>query len=93
MSKFTEENIIFANKIADRVKSLRIKYGGKRQSDFVKKYNVEKQEISRWESHVKRNEKTGNITGRGITIYTINKFCNLINISLKEFFDDDLFRK
>lgn len=92
MSKLTEENIVFANKIADRVKNLRVQYAGKKQSDFVKKYNVEKQEISRWESHVKRNEKTGKIIGRGITIYTINKFCELIGISLKEFFDDKLFR-
>ena len=91
MSKLTEENIIFANKIADRIKNLRVQYAGKKQSDFVKKYNVEKQEISRWESHVKISSKTGKIIGRGITVYTIKKFCNLIGISLKEFFDDKIF--
>lgn len=93
MSKLSEENIILANKIADRIKNLRILYAGKKQIDFVEKYNVEKQEISRWENHVKRNKKTGKIEGRGITIYTIEKFCNLIGITLNGFFDDDLFRK
>lgn len=93
MSELTKENIILANKIADRIKILRLLYAGKRQVDFVEKYNVEKQEISRWESHVKRNKKTEKIEGRGITIYTIEKFCNLIGITLYEFFDDDLFRK
>lgn len=93
MSGLSEDDIILANKIADRIKKLRIHCSGEKQVDFVEKYNIDKQEISRWENHVKKDKKTGKIKGRGITIYTILKFCKMINISLQEFFDDDLFRK
>ncbi|WP_111309606.1 XRE family transcriptional regulator [Confluentibacter sediminis] len=93
MSGLSDNNIILANKIADRIKALRIQYTGKEQINFVKKYNIEKQDISRWENHVKRDKKTGKIKGRGITIYTIQNFCNLIGITLDTFFNDESFRK
>ncbi|MGM0934586.1 MAG: XRE family transcriptional regulator [Bacteroidota bacterium] len=92
MAELSRENIILANKIAKRIKNLREEKTGSIQMDFVRKYNIEKQIISRWESPIKTNPKTGKKSGRGITIYSIEEFCNIIGIKLKDFFDDDLFR-
>ncbi|WBL22323.1 XRE family transcriptional regulator [Zunongwangia sp. HRR-M8] len=92
MAELTQENIILANKIATRIKQLREEKTGPVQMDFVRKYNVEKQIISRWESHIKINTKTGAKSGRGITIYSVEEFCKIIGIKLVDFFDDDLFQ-
>ncbi|MBO3100319.1 helix-turn-helix transcriptional regulator [Gelidibacter pelagius] len=81
MAGLDKEDIILKNKIAKRVKSLRIKTGLS-QSDFAKFHDVDRQIINRWESTLNK---------RGITIYTIKKFCDMIEISVKDFFDDDLF--
>ncbi len=80
MSKLEKEDIALKNKIADRIKFLRIKTGLS-PSDFAKKHDIDRQILSRWEN--KSNK-------RGITIYTINKFCKMIGIPLKEFFDFDI---
>ncbi len=79
MAELEKEDIILKNKIADRIQSLRIKTGLS-QSEFAQKHDIDRQIINRWESNNKR----------GITIYTINKFCKMIGISLKDFFDFDL---
>lgn len=79
MSKLTSEDTVLKNKIAERIKFLRMKTGLS-QSDFAKKYDIDRQILNRWES--KSNK-------RGVTIYTINKFCNMLGITLKEFFDFD----
>ncbi len=92
MAELTQENIILANKIATRIKELREEKTGSVQMDFVRKYNVEKQTINRWESQIKVDKKTGKKTGRGVTIYTVKEFCNLIGITLMDFFNDDLFK-
>ena len=76
MAELEKEDIILKNKIADRIQSLRIKTGLS-QSEFAQKHDIDRQIVNRWESNNKR----------GITIYTINKFCNMIGISLKDFFD------
>ncbi|MFI2744507.1 XRE family transcriptional regulator [Zhouia sp. PK063] len=91
MAELSKENIILANKIATRIKNLREETTGPKQMDFVRKYNIEKQTLSRWESQIKINKKTGKKSGRGITIYTVEEFCKIIGITLKDFFDDDLF--
>ena len=77
MAELDKEDIILKNKIADRIQSLRIKTGLS-QSEFGQKHDIDRQIINRWESN---NNK------RGVTIYTIKKFCNMIGISLKDFFD------
>lgn len=77
MAELTKEDIILKNKIADRIKSLREKTGLS-QSDFAKKHDIDRQILSRWES---TNNK------RGVTIYTIQKFCNMLGIPLKDFFE------
>tara|TARA_R110001583_G_scaffold192614_1_gene359330 strand:- start:42314 stop:42559 length:246 start_codon:yes stop_codon:yes gene_type:complete len=79
MAGLDKDDIILKNKIAERIKSLRIKTGLS-QSDFAKLHDIDRQIINRWES---------NLNKRGITIYTIKRFCNMLNISLKEFFDFD----
>lgn len=76
MAELEKEDIILKNKIAERIQSLRIKTGLS-QSEFAQKHDIDRQIVNRWESNNKR----------GITIYTINKFCNMIGISLKDFFD------
>lgn len=77
MAELEKEDIILKNQIAERVKYLRNKTGLS-QSDFAKKNDIDRQIINRWESKTNK---------RGITIYTIKKFCNMVGISLKDFFD------
>src|SRR5690606_5822124 len=91
MAELSKEDIVIANKVADRIKNLRIQYSGEKQSDFNKKFGIDKQYLPRWEGHVKIDSKTNKTKGRGVSIYTIHDFCNLIGISLKEFFDDPIF--
>ncbi|MBE0392036.1 helix-turn-helix domain-containing protein [Flavobacterium sp. PL002] len=77
MAELEKEDIILKNKIADRIQFLRIETGLS-QSEFAQKHDIDRQIINRWESTINK---------RGITIYTINKFCKMIGISLKDFFD------
>jgi transcriptional regulator with XRE-family HTH domain len=65
-------------RIAMRFKELRIE-SGKNQTDFAYDYGKDKQTQNRLEG------------GRGATIYSINKFCKAIGISLSYFFDSPLF--
>lgn len=75
MAGLNEEDVLLKNKIADRIKFLRASTGLS-QSDFAKKFEIDRQILNRWES---KNNK------RGLTIYTISKFCNFVGISLKIF--------
>lgn len=77
MAELEKEDIFLKNQIANRVQHLRSKTGLS-QTDFAKKHDIDRQIINRWESKTNK---------RGITIYTIKKFCNMLGISLKEFFD------
>ena len=77
MAELDKEDIILKNKIAERIQFLRIKTGLS-QSEFAQKNDIDRQIINRWESTKNK---------RGITIYTINKFCNMTGITLKEFFE------
>jgi len=81
MSKLTKEDIKLRNKITQRFVNLR-RATGLSQSEFAKMHDVDRQQINRWESFK---------TERGVTIYTIMRFCSFLNISLKEFFDDSIF--
>lgn len=77
MAELDKDDIVLKNKIAERIQLLRIKTGLS-QSEFAQKHDIDRQIINRWESN---NNK------RGVTIYTIQKFCKMLNISLKDFFD------
>lgn len=79
MGALDERDILLKNKIADRIKFFRANTGLS-QSEFAKKFEIDRQILNRWES---TNNK------RGLTIYTIAKFCDLVGISLKDFFDFD----
>lgn len=79
MGALDERDILLKNKIADRIKFFRVNTGLS-QSEFAKKFEIDRQILNRWES---TNNK------RGLTIYTIAKFCDLVGISLKDFFDFD----
>jgi len=83
MAKLTDEDLILRQKIAERVKELRAKSGAI-QSDFAANNNIDRQNLSAWES-TKNN--------RGITIYSINRLCSILGISLKDFFDSASFIK
>src|SRR5690606_16400406 len=91
MASLSKQDIILANKIAARIKNLRIQVTGAKQMDFVTKFNVDKQSISRWESQIRIDKKTSETKRRGVTIYTIKKFCDIIGITLTDFFDDPIF--
>jgi transcriptional regulator with XRE-family HTH domain len=67
-------------RIALRFKELR-KESGKNQTEFAYDYNKDKQSQNRLEG------------GRGATIYSINKFCKALGITLSHFFDSPLFQK
>lgn len=84
MSKLTGEDIKLREQITQRLIDLR-EATGLNQSDFAKAHLIDRQQVNRWESFEAH---------RGVTIYTIKKFCalSLINISLQQFFDDPLFK-
>ena len=77
MAELEQEDILLKNQIAERIQFLRTKTGLS-QSEFAKKHDIDRQIINRWES---QNNK------RGVTIYTIKKFCDMIGITLKDFFN------
>ena len=77
MAKLKPEDIAFNKKIALRIKELRVKVNSN-QSKFAEAHFIDRQIISRWENP---NDN------RGISIHTIRRFCNLVDITLKEFFD------
>lgn len=81
MAEMTKEDIELKIKIAGRIKFLRSKTGLS-QTDFAQKHDIDRQIINRWESTKNK---------RGVTIYTIKKFCKMVDITLKEFFDSENF--
>jgi transcriptional regulator with XRE-family HTH domain len=83
MARAGKDEKLLNEKISLRIKELREEIEPI-QAKFAKENLIDRQLLSRWES---TNDD------RGITIHTIFKFCKMINISLKEFFDDDIFRK
>ncbi len=74
-----DEEVLKAIKL--RYKELREETGLK-QVDFAYKFNLDRQQVNNWESL--------NST-RGVSPYTINTFCKLNNINLRQFFDSPLF--
>lgn len=82
MAELTREDTILQRKIAERIQFLRLKTGLS-QTDFAKKHHIDRQVVNRWES---TNNK------RGVTVYSIQKFCKMLNITLKDFFDTDDFK-
>ena len=67
-------------RISQRMKDLRIQHKLS-QSAVAYEYDKEKQAQNRWERG-----------SRGASIYTINKFCMALGISISDFFDAEIFR-
>ena len=82
MSKLNNEDIDLRNQITQRLINLR-ESTGLSQSDFAKLHDLDRQQVNRWESFESE---------RGVTIYTIKRFCSLLKITLHEFFNDPLFK-
>jgi transcriptional regulator with XRE-family HTH domain len=83
MAELTKEDIILKIKIAERIVFLRSKTGLS-QSDFAKKHDIDRQLLNRWENAKNK---------RGVSLYTIRKFCKMVDITLKDFFDEESFNK
>jgi transcriptional regulator with XRE-family HTH domain len=82
MAELTQQDKVLKSAIAQRIEDLRVGTG-LTQSQFAKEHAIDRQAISRWED----------IDGeRGVTIYTIKRFCSMVGISLSNFFDSDLFK-
>ncbi|WP_203296547.1 helix-turn-helix domain-containing protein [Luteirhabdus pelagi] len=67
--------------ISHRIKELREEIEPV-QSKFAREHFIDRQLLNMWEN---------TLDDRGITIHTIQKFCNMIDISLSHFFNSDLF--
>jgi len=76
----SDEELLIAIKI--RYRQLREEQELK-QIEFAHKYNLDRQQVNNWESF--------NST-RGVSIYTINRFCKMIDRDIKYFFDSSLFK-
>lgn len=82
MAKRRPEEIALDTKIALRIKELRKKVNPN-QKGFAEEHGLDRQLLNRWESTTK---------DRGVSIHTISRFCGMVEIDLKDFFDSDLFR-
>lgn len=81
MGKLRKEDIILRQKIKLRLKQLR---GEESKSSLSKEIDVDRQNFQPW-------EEIG--SDRGMTIYSINRVCKSLGITLKEFFDDEIFKE
>ncbi|NML72016.1 helix-turn-helix transcriptional regulator [Chryseobacterium sp. RP-3-3] len=81
MAKLNELDKELRTKIILRVRELREEYEDN-QSKFAGELGLDKQLLNNWES-LSNN--------RGISIYSINKICKGLDISLKDFFDSTIF--
>jgi DNA-binding XRE family transcriptional regulator len=83
MAKLREEDEILKKRIKLRLNRLREELG-ESKSDVSKNIEVDRQNFQPWENL--RSD-------RGITIYSLNRICRAFGITLKDFFDDQLFKK
>lgn len=81
MSKLSEKDLQLRDNIKKRMNEL-LEESKLAQSTFADKANIDRQHINRW---VNPN------SNRGVSIYNLNKFCNILDVTLKTFFDSPLF--
>ncbi|UFH34707.1 helix-turn-helix transcriptional regulator [Flavobacterium acetivorans] len=82
MAQLRKEDIILREKIKLRLTELREKHG-QNKTELSSKVEVDRQNFQAWEKHDIK---------RGPTIYSINRISKAFGISLKEFFDSDIFK-
>lgn len=83
MPKLTTKSIVLKNNIKIRINEL-LETKNLRQVDLAAYSLKDRQAINRW---------TNINIERGISVYTIEDFCDILNISLSEFFDSPIFNK
>lgn len=81
MTRLSQEEVIFRDNIKQRITDL-LKEKGLSQSKYATLSDDDRQAINRW---------TNLNNNRGVSIYTIRKFCLFLDISLSEFFNDEIF--
>lgn len=81
MAKLRAEDEILKKKIKLRLAKLRNELG-ETKNKFSQSVDVERQNFQPWENLDNK---------RGISIYSLNRICKGLNISLKDFFDDPMF--
>lgn len=79
MAALSERDEILKIKISQRIKELR-KATGLTQSQFSSKHLIDRQTLYRWEN------------GRGVTIYTIQRFSEMLSLTLVDFFNHPSFK-
>ncbi|WP_442845028.1 hypothetical protein [Leeuwenhoekiella sp. H156] len=82
MPQLSEEDKILKKNIRERINQLLDVYF-ESQTDASKNLDIDRQNFNAW-----INPKSN----RGPTIYSINKFCKTVDISLSEFFDSPIFK-
>ena len=82
MAKLKPEDVLLNERISQRIKELRIAENIN-QSEFAHFHCIDRQTLHRWENGGKK---------RGVSIHSIRKFCQMIGISLKDFFDSPIFK-
>ena len=80
MAKLKPEDALLNAQMSQRVRELRSALN-ESQSGFAAEKILDRQTLHRWE----------NPKQQGPSIHSVRKFCDLIGISLKDFFDSDLF--
>lgn len=82
MATLRKEDEILRDKIKLRLKELRELYG-KSKAGVSQNVDIDRQNFQAWE---KLN------TNRGMSIYSINRVCHALDITLKDFFDSPIFK-
>lgn len=81
MGNLRAEDIILRDQIKLRLKELREK-SSQNKSNLSKDIEIDRQNFQSWEKLE---------IGRGMTIYSISRVCKALGITLKDFFDSDIF--
>jgi DNA-binding XRE family transcriptional regulator len=81
MGNLRAEDIILRDQIKLRLRELR-ENKSQNKSNLAKDVEIDRQNFQAWE---KLDIK------RGMSIYSIGRVCNVLGITLKEFFDSDIF--
>lgn len=82
MKRLSEKDLRLRDNIKKRMTEL-LEDSKLAQSDFADKANIDRQHINRW---------VNPHSNRGVSIYNLNKFCIILNITLQQFFDSPLFK-
>ncbi|MCV9926286.1 helix-turn-helix transcriptional regulator [Flavobacterium sp. LS1R49] len=83
MGKLRVEDIILRDQIKLRLKELREK-SSQNKSDLSKDVEIDRQNFQAWEKLE---------IDRGMSIYSVSRVCKVLGITLKDFFDSNIFNE